>query len=189
MQELEKILKEIENEALHNPDVGRKQCEGMVRAMNIIRKHMNDGWILIGHELPPTGQRLLATIKHHEWVSDYDTKWIPKEEKIKHEEYTDVCEITSAPGESETIWFYSGETDDYQKDYAYINPEKNLSRPVAEIIAWQPLPAPYKERGYTNDPPHTCDTCRRYGKSDHNCYYCRRKERPDLWKIKEKAHK
>ena len=144
MQELEKILKEIENEALHNPDVGRKQCEGMVRAMNIIRKHMNDGWILIDHELPPTGQRLLATIKHHEWVSDYDTKWIPKEEKIKHEEYTDVCEITSAPGESETIWFYSGETDDYQKDYAYINPEKNLSRPVAEIIAWRPLPAPYR---------------------------------------------
>jgi len=27
----------------------------------------------------------------------------------------------------------------------------------------------------------TCDTCRRHGKSDHNCYYCRHKERPDLW--------
>ena len=32
----------------------------------------------------------------------------------------------------------------YQKDYAYINPEKNLSRPVAEIIAWRPLPEPYR---------------------------------------------
>lgn len=38
------------------------------------------------------------------------------------------------------------------------------------------------------DIPHTCDTCRRYGKSDHNCYYCRHKERPDLWETKEKAH-
>lgn len=28
---------------------------------------------------------------------------------------------------------------------------------------------------------HTCDTCRRYGKSDHNCYYCTRKPRQDLW--------
>ena len=38
------------------------------------------------------------------------------------------------------------------------------------------------------DIPHTCDTCRRYEKSDHNCYYCRHKERPDLWETKEKAH-
>ena len=35
---------------------------------------------------------------------------------------------------------------------------------------------------------HTCDACRLYGKSDHNCYYCRHKERPDLWETKEKAH-
>lgn len=41
MQELEKILEEIEKEAMNNPEVGRKQCEGMMRAMNIIRKHMN----------------------------------------------------------------------------------------------------------------------------------------------------
>lgn len=40
----------------------------------------------------------------------------------------------------------------------------------------------------SKDIPHTCDTCRRYGKSDHNCYYCRHKERPDLWETKEKAH-
>ena len=45
MQELEKILEEIKNEAYNNPEIGRKQCEGMLRAMDIIRKHMNDGWI------------------------------------------------------------------------------------------------------------------------------------------------
>ena len=38
------------------------------------------------------------------------------------------------------------------------------------------------------DIPHTCDTCRRYGKSDHNCYYCRHKERPDLWEAREDIH-
>lgn len=41
MQELEKILEEIEEEAMHNPEVGRKQCEGMIRAMNIIRNHVS----------------------------------------------------------------------------------------------------------------------------------------------------
>ena len=56
------------------------------------------------------------------------------------------------------------------------------------VIAWQPLPAPYKGELNPKDPPHTCDTCRRYGKSDHNCYYCRHKERPDLWEAKEESH-
>jgi len=40
MNVLEKILKEIEHEAMTNKDIGRKQCEGMARAMNIIRSHM-----------------------------------------------------------------------------------------------------------------------------------------------------
>lgn len=42
MQELEKILKDIENEALYNREIGRKHCEGIAKAINIIRKHMND---------------------------------------------------------------------------------------------------------------------------------------------------
>ena len=41
MKELEKILEEIEKEAMNNPEVGRKQCEGMIRAMDIIRKHLS----------------------------------------------------------------------------------------------------------------------------------------------------
>ena len=50
------------------------------------------------------------------------------------------------------------------------------------------LSAPYKGELNPKDPPHTCDTCRRYGKSDHNCHYCRHEKRPDLWETKEKAH-
>ena len=52
MQELEKILEEIKNEAYNNPEIGRKQCEGMLRAMDIIRKHMNDSWIPVEKDLP-----------------------------------------------------------------------------------------------------------------------------------------
>lgn len=43
MNVLEKILEEIEHEIMTNKEVGRKQCEGMARAMNIIRSHMDDG--------------------------------------------------------------------------------------------------------------------------------------------------
>ncbi len=41
MNVLEKILEEIEHEAMTNKEIGRKQCEGMARAMNIIRLHMD----------------------------------------------------------------------------------------------------------------------------------------------------
>lgn len=56
MNVLEKILEEIEHEAMTNKEIGRKQCEGMARAMNIIRSHMdeaeNDGWIPVEERLP-----------------------------------------------------------------------------------------------------------------------------------------
>ena len=56
MNVLEKILEEIEHEAMTNKEIGRKQCEGMARAMNIIRSHMdeaeNDNWIPVEDRLP-----------------------------------------------------------------------------------------------------------------------------------------
>lgn len=42
MNVLEKILEEIEYEIMTNKEVGRKQCEGMVRAINIIHKYTDE---------------------------------------------------------------------------------------------------------------------------------------------------
>lgn len=36
------ILQEIENEMMTNKDIGRKQCEGMCRAMKIIHAHLDE---------------------------------------------------------------------------------------------------------------------------------------------------
>lgn len=56
MNVLEKILEEIEQEAMTNKEIGRKQCEGMIKAMDIIRSHMdeveNNGWIPVEERLP-----------------------------------------------------------------------------------------------------------------------------------------
>ena len=41
MNVLEKILEELEHEILTNKDIGRKQCEGIAMAMNIIRSHID----------------------------------------------------------------------------------------------------------------------------------------------------
>lgn len=60
MNVLEKIIEKIEHEAMTNKEIGRKQCEGMARAMNIIRSHMDEipkcgecsrrKWYQIGYE-------------------------------------------------------------------------------------------------------------------------------------------
>lgn len=119
----------------------------------IIRKHLsgrgicvltNDGWIPVEIAPPPIGQRLQATIKHHKWIADYDSDWVPEEEKTVHPEWTEVCEIVSIGA----MWFYYCKGTDYEKEIAYIAPLKDLSVPVDEIIAWRTLPESYRpEKG------------------------------------------
>ena len=141
MNDLNKILREIE-ENKHIVEIfGRGVFFVPLEVTkDIIRKHMNDGWITVEKEIPTLGQRLQATILHHEWVSDYDSSWVSPEEKIHHPAYTEVCEIYSVGA----MWYYACAKDDYHRDVAYINPLKDLSSPVAEIIAWKPLPESYR---------------------------------------------
>lgn len=109
----------------------------------IINIQEESRWIPVEQEVPPFGKRLQATIKHHEWISDYDSDWVPDSEKTRHPEWVEVCEIVCIGGS----WFYSCKEDDYEKDMAYINPRKDISNPISEIIAWRLLPEPYqKER-------------------------------------------
>lgn len=64
MQELEKILEEIEQVKrepwyrLSNYDVRHKLDGAINRIVDIIRKHMNDGWIPVEERLPEDGTYL-----------------------------------------------------------------------------------------------------------------------------------
>ena len=70
MQELEKILEEIdetieqykENANIVAVDI----CYGMNIAKKIIRKHMNDGWVPVEERLPEYGKKVLAYGKRGE---------------------------------------------------------------------------------------------------------------------------
>lgn len=141
MQELKKILEEIEKAKNEYPCACFPwYLTGLSKAEEIIRKHTNDDWIPVKKEWPPFGKRLQATILHHEWISDYDSAWVPEEEKIYHAAYTEVCEIYPVGA----MWRYTCAEDNYNSDIAYIEPAKVLSRPVAEIIAWRSLPESYQ---------------------------------------------
>ena len=150
MQELAKILEELK-EVFEQNLVKELNGDGTIDKYSlnpwhtwsgieeVIRNHMNDGWIPVEKEWPPFGKKLQATILHHECISDYDSAWVPEEEKVHHASYTEVCEIHPMGA----MWCYACAEDDYHNDIAYIEPAKDLNRPVAEIIAWRPFPEPY----------------------------------------------
>lgn len=157
----EKIREHIA-ECIHRIDnirsfIGRKECSddekcrknivvlkksifAMEEYLRLKKRNENDGWTPVSEELPPFGEKLQATILHHEWIADYDSSWVPEEERTYHQEYTEVCEIYPMGG----MWFYACKEDEYQRDIAYIKPKKDLGNPISEIIAWRPLPEPYK---------------------------------------------
>ena len=108
--------------------------------LKICESAKNDGWIPVERKTPPTGKRLQAKIKHHEWIADYDNDWVPEEERTRHPEYTEICEIVCVDG----IWRYMCKEDGYELSEAYINPQKDVSVPIDEIIAWRPLSESYR---------------------------------------------
>lgn len=69
MQELEKILEEIDETIERygkNPYIDEKVtdfCYGLNRAKDIIRKHMNDGWIPVDERLPEVDADIEETIE------------------------------------------------------------------------------------------------------------------------------
>ncbi len=110
MNVLEKILEEIEQEAMTNKEIGRKQCEGMIKAMDIIRFHINevenDGWIPVEERLPEYREDYLVTVKYTGFMGMHG------------------------------IWIKTGHLEFDNKWYGNCF--------GGEVIAWQPLPKPYR---------------------------------------------
>ena len=131
MQELEKILEEIKNEAYNNPEIGRKQCEGMLRAMDIIRKHMDDGWIPVEERLPD------------EEAEEYIKK------KLHGIGYLYPCLVTYRSPMTERIHVVRFYYDIYE--HWFVNAGEEVCE-KERCIAWRPLPEPYRpERSENHD--------------------------------------
>lgn len=161
---IEKILKEIDEEIerarkimVEMPQdrldqIANDTAESFILAYEeckkIIRKYMKDNWIPVERGLPDIGQRVQATIKHHAWIADYDADWVPAEEKTRNPEYLETCE---AIRQKDGMWLYIRFEDGYEEDIAHINPRKDLAKPVAEVIAWCPMPEPYRPENSDSD--------------------------------------
>lgn len=123
MRELEKILEEIEN--LHTKilndgfacKVTEREIMALMDAKDIIRKHMNDGWIPVEERLPEREGRYLVTFRNPRNVGlvGYGT-----------------CRRDLFGREIGFGWYDLHEAEYFSRD---------------AVIAWMPLPEPYREGG------------------------------------------
>lgn len=121
MQELEKILEEIEQRVDYYREHATLTyvdiCAGLREAEGIIRKHMNDGWIPIQDKLPEDDVDVLIT------YADIDD-----------ENYTDICITTYG-------YAYLGgnklDFKEWRSPFEYFKTNY-------KVIAWRPLPEPYR---------------------------------------------
>ena len=100
MQELEKILEEIEQYRKQASDNGNfNVAAAHEKDMDVIRKHMNDGQIPVEERLPDNNENVLVTtdmglitsgyIAHGTWITDqepdYPISWRPLPEPYRPE--------------------------------------------------------------------------------------------------------
>lgn len=98
-------------------------------------------WIPVEERLPVQGEPVWATIKHSEWINDYDTDWLPEEEKKYHPESYGVYKAEYIGG---GIWQYSDDYNEWIYCDAVEKEERNLANVYDTVTAWMPLPEPYQ---------------------------------------------
>lgn len=91
-------------------------------------------WISTEEQIPNNGEKVLAKIKHHAWVSDYDSDF-PENQLEYHDEYIEICEAVFIYGE----WTYRDLDCDCEVVSCTWNGVENLSEPRDEVIAWVPM--------------------------------------------------
>lgn len=130
---LEKILEEI---------IEQLKAEGCIidndaghRAVDIIRKHMNDGWIPVEERMPEERDSMFATLKGTD-------KW----SKGMFEKISDDVNVTVEyeNGTRKTISAYT-------LDGQWELPSRILKQ---KVIAWCPYPEPYKPKTHDKPPEH-----------------------------------
>ena len=143
MQELEKILEEIDQEK-KNIALSPKYTTGYVLAQirmadrieDIIRKHMNDGWISVDERLPEPGRIVLIT-QTYSWEN--------------FEEGASVTIGRLSPEKNNKMWEFQYYRPDFRSGTIMDN---DIICPGSEyVIAWRPLPEPYHPEPETMEKP------------------------------------
>lgn len=145
MNVFEKILEEILQYRKDNNVLAGKQ---VIEIERIIRSYMTDGeganvssnsrWIPVSERLPEPLDLVVVTVHTSEWIADYDSNWVPDEEKTNHpEEYNTRIGYKIQEGN----WIIYDETGSEVCCEEEFGTEKEVCYDV--VTAWQPLPKPH----------------------------------------------
>lgn len=135
MRELEKILEEIEENKHIIEIFGRGvYFVPLETTKQIIRKHMNDGWISVDDRLPEPGRIVLIT-QTYSWEN--------------FEEGASVTIGRLSPEKNNKMWEFQYYRPDFRSRTIMDN---DIICPGSEyVIAWRPLPEPYRPERSKND--------------------------------------
>ena len=103
-------------------------------------------WIPVSEMLPEKNEWVKVTVKRHRWISDFDSEYVPNEEKEEHSERR-YCTLGKL--KKDNTWVYLDlESDDETPWISAANDcsQEDLSYPMTEVLAWMPLPEPYREK-------------------------------------------
>lgn len=148
MQVLEEILEEIEREAVTNKEIGRKQCEGMARAMNIVSSHIDNAKdINISSKCSECSRRKWYQYGYEDGKKDMcNDGWIPVEDGLPEEGEEVEVTIEEMADSAGGMRYYT-KTAWVQEERWVI--KRNPCNP--RVIAWRPLPKPYKPKKAIED--------------------------------------
>ena len=137
MQELENILEEIDAHAIEFEIFGTSDdyiSVGWVK--DIIRKHMNDGWIPVERELPPNAKYKGALCPRYQ----LDTKY-----GVTEGWYNPDLESWFV-----LVWFMTERYLNSEIDFEngahpkIVRCENEVNERHRIVLAWRPLPEPYR---------------------------------------------
>ena len=152
MQELEKILEEIEklrgqvgSECTSEDHYIKKAWEHCLdRVVGIIRKHMNDGWIPVDRELPPNAKHKGALCPRYQVMTKYGVTegWYNPD----LESWYVLCWFIGVDYLETEIDFEKGTYPKVVRCENLVNDKHSI------VLAWRPLPEPYRpERSENHD--------------------------------------
>lgn len=136
MQELKKILEEIDEEIRASISFQSRRVYGLQKARDIIRKRMNDGWIPVEREFPPNAKYKGALCPRYQ----LDTKY-----GVTEGWYNPDLESWFV-----LVWFMTerylnGEIDFENGAHPKIvRCENEVNEKHRIVLAWRPLPEPYR---------------------------------------------
>ena len=157
--QLKKILEEMEQyrrRAVENGDFNVAAAHE--KDMNIIRKHMNDGWIPVEERLPENAKHKGALCPRYQLMTKYG---------VTEGWYNPDLESWYI-----LIWFMTERYLDSEIDFERgtwpktVRCENKVNDRHSIVMAWRPLPEPYRQETETEKPDWRQDMLRKFDRRD-----------------------